>query len=95
MKKEMSIEEKLEYVRIALEMGANVDLTFHNIKTKAEAKKAAVELSKVANLSHDHKSYQGTSWYKIKAPDFSLETSIFFDDDYLEEDVDLSGSEAI
>jgi hypothetical protein len=91
MENKMSIDEKLAFVRKALEMGANVEVNFHNIKGKKEAKQAAVELSKPFNLSHRHKSHDNTNWYKIKNEDWSLEAAIFYDDDFLKEDVILDG----
>jgi hypothetical protein len=84
----MSIEEKMAYVRKAIEMGASVDLHFHNFREKAEAKAAAMELSKLAKLQHSHKSHNGSNWYKIKNEDYTLETSIYYDDEkYMEEDI--------
>jgi hypothetical protein len=84
----MSIEEKMAYVRRALELGASVDLHFHNFRDKESAKKAAMELSELSNLPHRNKSHNGSSWYKIKNEDYSLETSIYYDDEkYMEEDI--------
>lgn len=84
----MSIEEKMAFIKRALEMGANVDLTFHNFKDKESAKKAAMELSKEFDMSHHHKSNKGTNWYKFKNEEYTLEASIFYDDEqYMEEDI--------
>jgi hypothetical protein len=84
----MTIEEKMVYIRKAIEMGASVDLNFHNIKGKAEAKEVAVVLSELSNLPYSHKSHTGTNWYKIKNKDHSLKTSIFYDDEnYMIEDI--------
>jgi hypothetical protein len=89
----MNIEQKMEYIRKALELGADVDLMFHKIQDKKQAKKIAVELSKLGGFKHKQNSHNGTHWYKIKSEDYSLETSVFYDGEYLQEDVDLSGGE--
>jgi hypothetical protein len=86
----MNIEQKMEYIRRALELGANVYLNFHNFNEKSEAEKTAVELSRLAGVTHQQKSNNGTHWYKIQNDDYSLESSIFYDK-YLEEDVVLDG----
>lgn len=88
----MNIEEKLAFVRKALEMGANVEVNFHNIKSKEEAKQVAVELSKEFNLPHRHREHNNTHWYKIRNEDWTLEAAIFYGE-YMIEDVDLSGGE--
>jgi hypothetical protein len=95
MENKMSIEEKLAYIRRALELGADIDLNFHCFKEKKQAKQVAVELSKLGNMKHKQTSHNGTDWYKIKSEDYSLSTSIFFDTDYLEEDVILDGMEEL
>jgi hypothetical protein len=86
----MNIEQKMEYIRRALELGANVDISFHNVSTKKEAKRIAVELSNMAGLKHKQTTHDGTHWYKIRNDDYTFGTSVFYDE-FLEEDVDLSG----
>lgn len=89
----MNIEQKLAFVRRALELGADIDLYFHNIKDKQEAKKTAVELSKEFGLKHRHLSHNDTNWYKLQnGDDYSIEASIYFDG-YMVEDVTLDGGE--
>jgi hypothetical protein len=87
---EMSMEQKLAYVQKAIELGADVDLKFHDIHDEKEAEKVAAELSKIVQIPFQEKSNNGTHWYKIKNDDYSLETTIFFDE-FLEEDVILDG----
>lgn len=76
----MNMEQKLAYIKKAIEMGADIDVMFHNLKEKADAKEAAIELSKVGNMKHAYKNHNGTHWYKLRSEDYSLNTSIFFDE---------------
>jgi hypothetical protein len=80
----------MEYIRRALELGANVDISFHNVSTKEEAKQIAVELSNMSGLKHKQTTHDSTHWYKIRNDDYTFGTSVFYDE-FLEEDVDLSG----
>lgn len=75
----MNIEQKLAYVRKALEMGADVEVKFHDIRTQDKAEKAAIELSELSGLSHRYNSHNETHWYRLRSKDYSLETTIFFD----------------
>jgi hypothetical protein len=89
----MNIEQKLAFIQKALELGADIDVSFHNIKDKKQAKEIAVDLSKEFGLRHKNESHNGTNWYKLRTTveyDYSLAASIFYDE-YLQEDVDLSG----
>jgi hypothetical protein len=86
----MNIEQKLAFIKKALELGADINVNFHNSRDKKEAKETAVELCKEFGFKHRHLSHNNTNWYKLKTEDYSLEASIFFDE-FMEEDVDLSG----
>jgi hypothetical protein len=88
----MNIEQKLAYVRRALELGANVELIFHNIKEEA-AEQVAVELSQLTNLPYQSKANGATRWFKIDNYNQGFEATVFYDDEYLEEDIDLTGGE--
>jgi hypothetical protein len=91
---QLSIEQKMKYVRKALEMGAAIDVNFHNIRDKKEAEKVAAELSQLINLPFEERFGDNYQWYKIATPFIELSSAIFFDD-VMEEDVDLSGSSKV
>jgi hypothetical protein len=89
----MNIEEKLAFVRKALEMGANVELVFHNVKEEEVAEQVAAELSQLTNLPYQSKANGSTRWFKIDNYDQGVEATVFYDDEYLEEDIDFTGGE--
>jgi hypothetical protein len=91
----MTIEEKLAYLKKVIEMGADIQVSFHDIREKNEAVKAAEELSAMMNQPFHYKSHRGSDWLKIYNRENGLETSIYYDSEYLEEDVDLAGGEEI
>jgi hypothetical protein len=86
MENKMSIEEKLAFIRRALELGANVDINLHRIADKELAKKAAAELSKKLNKPYQEKENDSTHWFKVVDWDNRLEVAIFYET-YLEEDI--------
>jgi hypothetical protein len=89
----MTIEEKLAYLQKAIEMGADIQVSFHDIREKAEAVKAAEELSTMMNQPFEYKNYKGSDWLKIYNPEAAIDTTFFYEEDYLQEDVNLDGGE--
>jgi hypothetical protein len=87
----MSIDQKLEYIRKALELGADVSLGFHNCRDKEEAEKLASKLSELIHIPVVHKASCDSSlrWLKIDYNYSELATTIFYEEKetYLEEDV--------
>ncbi|MDP4106955.1 MAG: hypothetical protein Q8935_18620 [Bacillota bacterium] len=87
---QLSIEQKMEYLRKALEMGARFDIYFHGIENKEAAEKIANELKTVVDFQFedgkaDINNYIATDYGQIS-------TSIFFQN-YMEEDVQLDGGD--
>jgi hypothetical protein len=99
MEIKLSIDEKLEYIRQALELGADVSLGFHDCREKEEAEKLATTLSELINLPVEHRACEDSSlrWLKINYKYSELETTIFYDEKetYLEEDVHFGGEEYV
>jgi hypothetical protein len=91
----MNIEQKMEYIRRALELGANVELNFHNLKKEEEAQQAVSELTSMADVPYSKHENDGTKWFKIRNYADRIYTTVFYDEEYLKEDVDLSGSEFV
>jgi hypothetical protein len=76
MRKELSIEQKMEVIRFALEKGANIDISFHELsKTVSEA--LAVELCEMTNAIYEKRFGDTCQWLKIH-PGEDLEVSIFY-----------------
>jgi hypothetical protein len=95
MENKMSIEEKLVYIRQAIELGADVSLSFHDCRDKEEAEKLASKLSELIHIPVVHKASSDSSlrWLKIDYNYSEIATTIFYDEKetHLEEDVILDG----
>jgi hypothetical protein len=87
----MTIEEKLEYLKRAIQSGANIDVFFHNVKGEEEAIKVAVELSALSKKPYEYKTNGGTDWLKIYGDGNNISTTIFYEKGYMEEDINFDG----
>jgi hypothetical protein len=91
----MTIEQKLEMLRKAMEMGAHVEVSFHNPKdsyTRFNKEQAEEITSEFNQVDFVPKYHGGSHWFKSKHEDFSI--SVFYQpvaSDFLEEDVVLDG----
>jgi hypothetical protein len=96
------MEQQLAYIKKCLELGANIEIMFHNFKKdEEEAKKVAMELSKIIDLPVKELSSGNTSWLQTEkylyenensfVYDRKIETTIFYENSYLDEDVNLDG----
>lgn len=88
---ELTIDQQMAYIRKALEMGADVDVRFHNINDETEAIKVAYSFSKLSNVPFKEVSGGSFNWFKVDGP---IPTTVFFNKEYMEEDIDLSGMES-
>lgn len=71
----MTIDQKLDVVKRALEMGASFTISFHNCRDQHEAVDAAKQFPE---LQPSEKSYGESDWLSLtNDPDFEL--VIFFD----------------
>jgi hypothetical protein len=84
----MNIEQKMEYIRKALELGASIDVKWYTIKGEEKAKELIANLDTVP---FEQKESEKVNWFAAYDYENAINTTIFFDKDYLEEDVDLSG----
>jgi hypothetical protein len=73
---ELSIEQKLELIRFALEKGANIDIHFHGL-SKTDGESLAVDFCGMTNTTFEKKFGGTTQWFKIY-PGNDLEVSIFY-----------------
>jgi DNA polymerase/3'-5' exonuclease PolX len=91
----MNIEQKMAYIRRALELGADIDVKFHCTNEKEKAEKVAAELSEMLGIQSEQLSSDDkeTHWFKIRNWENRLDTVVFYNE-YLVEDVDLNGMES-
>jgi hypothetical protein len=87
----LTVEQKMEYLRKALEMGASIDIRFHHVEEETEALEIANSFSKLAEVPFTEEHSGVFNWFKINGP---IPTAVFFDKSYMEEDVDLGGMES-
>lgn len=99
MENKMTIDEKIAYIRQALEMGADISLSFHDCRDKEEAEKVAATLSEAIKLpvKYNESKDSNLRWLKIRYNYSEMETVIFYDEKetYLEEDVQFGGVEDV
>jgi hypothetical protein len=88
----MNIEQKMEYIRRALELGAHVDVKWYNIEDEDKARDLIADLEK-DTVPFEQKESEKVNWFAAYDYENAINTTIFFDKEYLEEDVDLSGME--
>lgn len=96
----MTIEQKLELLRKAIEMGADVHVSFHDGPerfsdlTKAQAKEIASVMSEFTDIPFKPNFHGTTNWFESKEDKFSV-TAFYTPvaSDFMEEDVILDGME--
>lgn len=94
--KKLSIEQKMQYLQKCLELGADIDIYFHNFKQEEEALQAAEALSGLTSISFESKSNERktTNWFKFKTDDYGFGISIFYNKEgYMFEDIHWDGME--
>ncbi|WP_284037430.1 hypothetical protein [Neobacillus sp. 114] len=72
----MNIEDKLAYIRKALELGALVEMKFFFIKNQEKAAEIMDNLQPVVQTEYG--SNHGTHWCSADDRDNKLETTIYF-----------------
>lgn len=75
----LNIEQKMEYLRKALEMGADIDVKFYNVGNKKDALQTAKELSDFINIPYEQRSREDTNWLRIDSKDWSLRTTVYYE----------------
>lgn len=75
----MNIDQKLAYIKRALEMGANVQLYFHNMPEKEEAEKVMKELSSMNNIPYQSLSNDDIHWLHSDDSENKLRASAFYE----------------
>jgi hypothetical protein len=89
----MTIEQKLEIIKKALEKGAYIQVNFHWLKEEEDA----TNIMNDFNLDYEIQERNGTQWAKHQSPNYDFEVSAFYDGEeevsFIDEDVDLSGGE--
>jgi hypothetical protein len=57
------MEKQLEVLKKALEMGANIDIRFHNNTSKEDAETKIKVLSKLLDLQYTERGKNNTKWF--------------------------------
>lgn len=87
----MNMQEKLAYIQKAIEMGADIDIFFHRIEGEEEAIKVAAKFSMLSKKTYEYKTNDGTDWLKIYPGEDEISTTIFYEKEYMEEDINFDG----
>jgi hypothetical protein len=76
----VNIEQKLAFIRRAIELGANIEAKFHHIQTEAAASVVAQEMSEFFTDEPERLQHEGTKWFKLQDAEFSasVECVVFF-----------------
>jgi hypothetical protein len=85
------MQEKLAYIQKALEMGAAIDVYFHDIKGEEEAIKTAAQFSRLSKKPYECKASNSYDWLKIYCDEDKITTAIFYEKGYMEEDINFDG----
>ncbi|POD45907.1 hypothetical protein BKM15_26170 [Pseudomonas syringae pv. syringae] len=75
----LTIEQKLEVVRKALEKGALIDLKFHDIKGPERAEATVAELSEMINQSYAKDAHNGANWISAHNYTDGIHVTVFYD----------------
>jgi hypothetical protein len=75
----MKIEQKMEFLKRAIEMGADVTVNFHGIIGEKQAEKVAAEFSQMLGVAYEQKQNTGTYWYKIKDSSKGVNIAVFYE----------------
>jgi hypothetical protein len=74
----MNMDEKLAFVRKALEMGAGVYVNFHHIENEDKAKEMGSELESLIKAPFELSENNGIHWYSAENYDEKLEAAVFY-----------------
>lgn len=64
MEKEMSVDQRIKFLKAAVEMGANIKVNFH-MKDKSEAEKIANKFSELVDVPASENEHEGTYWFEL------------------------------
>lgn len=75
----MTIEQKLEILKRAMELGANINFSFHSWRNSIN-KDGAVELAgQFPEFENEFKEREKTTWIKLGDPNSDFSGSIFYE----------------
>ncbi|POD46280.1 hypothetical protein BKM15_25910 [Pseudomonas syringae pv. syringae] len=89
----MTKEEKMQAVEKAIDMGAKIDITFHDCSSQEEAEQTIKVFSSILNKEYHQEAHNGHDWVQIgnppyvegeeeseeKTPDDNFEVVVFYD----------------
>jgi hypothetical protein len=74
----MTIDEKLAFVKRALELGAEIEANFFWAKNEEEAKRIGTELEDLIKAPFELDENDGTKWNQAKNRSDKLKSIVFF-----------------
>lgn len=79
----MTIDEKSALLKDALELGAKIDIIFHNCGSKDEAEDITKELQRHFKDDYTHESQDGVRWTSLihenEDEEVEIEVAVFYD----------------
>jgi hypothetical protein len=75
----MNIEQKLEFIQKALEMGAVVQVKFHGIPSKQEAERIAAEFSGMLEIPYEESENKETYWFNVRDSRKGVDIAVFYE----------------
>lgn len=74
----MNIDQKMEFIRKALEMGADVDVKFYEVFSKQEAEEIAAKFSEMLDVPYEELERDGTRWLRLDDYKKGVHITIFY-----------------
>jgi hypothetical protein len=75
----MGIEQKLEFIKKSLEMGANIHVKFHGVTSKKEAEEIAAEFSEMLEIPYDEAENKETYWFNVRDSRKGVDIAVFYE----------------
>lgn len=74
----MTIEQKMDIIQKAVEMGANIAATFYDVSSREEAEKISEEFSQMLDTPYSHSEKTGTSWFSVHKSSEDINVTAFY-----------------
>jgi hypothetical protein len=75
----MTIDQKLNLIRRAIELGAKVDMYLHQPKTLAEAKEIEDKLQPLIQVPFTEETFDETTWLEAKDHENNIGVIVFYE----------------
>jgi hypothetical protein len=75
----MTIDQKLNLIRRALELGANVNVYIHDIETKEEAKEIENKLQPLTSAPFEEEESENNQWLQSQDHENNIGIIVFYE----------------